>query len=63
MLDGIEARGLPRTLMIHGRTIMASGLAHKHPEKLHDGRGIDHLTDADFAAFETLVGEAFPLCG
>lgn len=63
VLDGIEASGLPRTLMIHGRTIMAQGLEHKHPEKLHDGRGIEHLSDADFAAFEILVGEAFPLCG
>lgn len=41
-------------LAIHGRTVMAQGLYHGDTGLLHDGRGIDHLTEEDFVEIEAL---------
>ena len=34
----------------------------KGEEKLHDGQGIDHLSEEFFAAADALIGPAFGLC-
>ena len=41
---------------------MARGLERTHPDKLDDGRGIDHLSEEFFATLDPLVGQAFGLC-
>jgi hypothetical protein len=63
VLDGIEAAGFPRNLLIHGRTVMAQGRLGKHQHLSVNRKGVDHLTNRDFVLFERLVGEAFGICG
>lgn len=63
VLDGVEEAGFRTDVLINFRTLMASGLERTHPEKLHDGSGIDHLSEDFFATADPLIGEAFGLCG
>lgn len=62
VLTGLEAEGFRTDVLINFRTLMARGLERTHPEKLHDGSGIDHLSDEFFATVDELIGQAFGLC-
>jgi hypothetical protein len=62
VLAGLEAEGFRTDLLINFRTLMASGLERTHPEKLHDGRGIDHLSDEFFETVDPLIEQGFGLC-
>jgi hypothetical protein len=42
---------------------MARGLERTHPDKLHDGSGIDHLSEEFLATVDPLIGGGFALCG
>ena len=63
VLDGLEEAGFRTDVLINFRTLMARGLERTHPEKLHDGSGIDHLSEEFFGTIDPLIGEAFGLCG
>ena len=63
VLDGLEDAGFRTDVLINFRTLMARGLETTHPEKLHDGSGIDHLSEEFFGTIDPLIGEAFGLCG
>jgi len=62
VLTGLEAEGFRTDVLINFRTLMARGLERTHPEKLHDGSGVDHLSDEFFATVDELIGQAFGLC-
>ena len=62
VITGLGAQGYDTNFLINGHTVMASGLEGKHEDKLHDGSGIDHLTEEFMAAADALIGEAFGLC-
>lgn len=62
VLTGLEAEGFRTDVLINFRTLMARGLERTHPEKLHDGSGVDHLSDKFFATVDELIGQAFGLC-
>jgi hypothetical protein len=63
VIAGLGDAGFATDFLINGRTIMASGLERSgHEGKLHDGQGIDHLSDDFFATADELIGEAFELC-
>jgi hypothetical protein len=63
VLAGLEDAGFRTDVLINFRTLMARGLERTHPEKLHDGSGIDHLSEEFFATVDPLIGDAFRLCG
>jgi hypothetical protein len=62
VLAGLEEAGFRTDVLINFRTLMARGLERTHPEKLHDGSGIDHLSEDFFATVDPLIGQAFGLC-
>jgi hypothetical protein len=62
VLAGLEEAGFRTDVLINFRTLMAKGLETTHPEKLHDGSGIDHLSEDFFATADPLIGEAFGIC-
>ena len=62
VLEGAEAEGYRTDLLINFRTLMARGLETTHPEKLHDGSGIDHLSEEFFATVDPLIGQGFEMC-
>lgn len=62
VLAGLEDAGYRTDVLINFRTLMARGLEQTHPEKLHDGSGIDHLSEEFFATADPLVGQAFEIC-
>ena len=62
VLTGLEAEGFRTDVLINFRTLMARGLERTHPEKLHDGSGIDHLSDEFFATVDPLIEQAFGMC-
>jgi len=62
VLTGLEAAGFRTDTLINFRTLMARGLETTHEEKLHDGSGIDHLSDEFFATVDPLIEQAFGLC-
>jgi hypothetical protein len=61
VLDGLDALGYPTDVLINSHTLMAGGLegTDKGEELLHNGKGIDHLSDAFFEDADALIGEAF----
>jgi hypothetical protein len=63
VLAGLEDAGFRTDVLINFRTLMARGLERTHPDKLHDGTGIDHLSEEFFGTVDPLIGEAFGLCG
>ena len=63
VLDGVEAAGFPRNLLIHNRTVLAQGRLGKHQHLSVNRKGIDHLSGQDFVLFERLIGQAFGICG
>lgn len=62
VLNGLADAGFRTDRLISFRALMASGLTRTHPEKLHDGKGIDHLGEEFFAVVDPLIGEAFGIC-
>jgi hypothetical protein len=62
VLAGLEDAGFRTDVLINFRTLMARGLETQHPEKLHDGSGIDHLSEEFFATADPLIGEGFDIC-
>lgn len=62
VLAELEAAGFRTDVLINFRTIMASGLERTHPEKLHDGSGVDHLSEEFFATVDPLIEQAFGMC-
>lgn len=64
VLAAVEADGRYRTdVLINSHTLMAGGLEKNgKTEKLHDGRGIDHLGAEFFAFVGPLVGQGFGIC-
>jgi hypothetical protein len=62
VLSGVEAAGFRTDVLINFRTLMARGLERTHEEKLHDGSGIDHLSEEFFATADPLIGQAFETC-
>jgi hypothetical protein len=64
VVTGLEVAGFDTGILINGHALMARGLEETGKEdKLHDGQGVDHLSEAFFAAADPLIGEAFGLCG
>ena len=61
VVAGLEEAGFRTDVLINFRTLMAGGLERTHPDKLHDGSGIDHLSEDFFATVDPLIGEAFGL--
>ena len=62
VLAGLDDAGFRTDVLINFRTLMAGGLERTHPEKLHDGSGIDHLSEEFFATADPLIGQAFGMC-
>jgi hypothetical protein len=62
VIDGLQDAGFRTDVLINFRTLMASGLEKTHPDRLQDGKGIDHLSEEFFTTVDPLVGEAFGLC-
>ena len=62
VIAGVGAEGFDTDFLINGHALMASGLETKHEDKLHDGMGIDHLSEEFIEIAEALIGEAFGLC-
>ena len=62
VVAGLEAEGFRTDVLINFRTLMARGLERTHPEKLHDGSGVDHLSEEFFATVDPLIGQAFEMC-
>lgn len=64
VLAGLEAEGIDTGVLINFNALMAGGLEKngKGGEKLHDGKGIDHLGEEFFAVADPLIGEGFGLC-
>jgi hypothetical protein len=62
VLAGLEDAGYRTDVLINFRTLMARGLELRHEEQLHDGSGIDHLSEEFFATADPLVGQAFEIC-
>jgi hypothetical protein len=59
VIAGLRDAGFSTNILINSHTIMASGLEKSHEDLLHDGKGIDHLSDAFFATADELIGQAF----
>ena len=64
VIEGLEEAGYDTNVLINFRTLMAQGLEKngKGEDKLHDGRGIDHLSEEFFATVDPLIGEGFGIC-
>jgi hypothetical protein len=63
VINELDEAGFRTDVLINFRTLMASGLEKTHPDRMQDGKGIDHLSEEFFATVDPLVGEAFGLCG
>lgn len=61
VIAGLDDAGFQTDILINGHALMAGGLEKngKGEEKLHDGEGIDHLSDDFLATADELIGEAF----
>ena len=63
VIEGLNAAGYRTDILINFHTVMAQGLEKSgHEDKLHDGKGIDHLTPEFFATADALIGEGFVIC-
>ena len=64
VIDGLEEEGFRTDVLINFHALMAGGLEKngKGEDKLHDGKGIDHLGEEFFAVADSLIGEGFGLC-
>ena len=63
VVAGLEEAGFRTDVLINFRTLMAQGLERSgNDDLLHDGKGIDHLSEEFFATVDPLIEEAFGLC-
>ncbi len=63
VISGVEDAGYRTDVLISFRTLMAQGLEKAgHEDQLHDGKGIDHLTEAFFETVDPLIEEGFGIC-
>jgi hypothetical protein len=63
VVAGLEDAGFRTDVLINSHALMAGGLEKNgKTDKLHDGKGIDHLSEEFFAAVEPLIGEGFGIC-
>ena len=62
VISGLAAEGFDTDFLINGHTVMASGLEENHEDKLHDGMGIDHLSEEFIETADGLIDQAFGLC-
>jgi hypothetical protein len=59
----LELEGFGTDFLINSHTLMAGGLEKSgHEDKLHDGQGIDHLSQEFFELADGLIGEGFAIC-
>ncbi len=65
VIEGLDEAGFKTNILINVHTVMAQGLEKngKGEDLLHNGRGIDHLTEEFFATADPLIGEGFEICG
>jgi hypothetical protein len=65
VIEGLQEAGYDTNILINFRSLMAQGLEKngKGEDKLHDGQGIDHLSEEFFATVDPLIGEGFGICG
>jgi hypothetical protein len=62
VLAGLEEMDFRTDVLINFHALMAGGLEKNHEDKLHDGKGIDHLGEDFFAAVEPLIEDGFGIC-
>jgi hypothetical protein len=64
VIEGLEEEGFRTDSLINFHALMAGGLEKngKAEAKLHDGKGIDHLSEEFFAVVDPLIGEGFEIC-
>lgn len=64
VVAGLKEAGFQTDFLVNSVTLMAGGLEKNGKDaKLHDGRGIDHLSQEFFETVDPLIGEGFGLCG
>ncbi len=63
VLEGLDDEGFDTSMLINFNALMAGGLEKngKGEEKLHDGRGIDHLSEEFLETADALIEEGFGL--
>jgi hypothetical protein len=64
VIEGLADAGYRSDVLIHWRSLMAQGLEKNGDPKdlLHNGKGIDHLSEEFFEVADGLIGDAFALC-
>ena len=64
VISEVGELGFRTDVLINFRTLMAGGLVRNGTgeTKLHDGKGIDHLSEEFFAAVDPLIGQGFGIC-
>jgi hypothetical protein len=64
VLSGLEDEGFRTDVLIKTNALMAGGVEKKGDPKglLHNGKGVDHLSDDFFMTADQLIGEAFGIC-
>jgi len=64
VIEGLQEEGFRTDQLISFHALMAGGLEKngKGGDKLHNGKGIDHLGEEFFGAIDPLIGEGFGIC-
>lgn len=64
VIEGLQEAGYDTDSLINFRTLMAGGLERngKGADLLHNGKGIDHLSEEFFATVDPLIEEGFGIC-
>jgi hypothetical protein len=64
VIEGLDDLGYKTDVLINFRALMAGGLegTEKGETLLHNGQGIDHLTQQFFDDADALIAEGFALC-
>ena len=64
MIAGTAAAGYETDQLVNFRTVMAQGLERSGDKNdlLHNGKGIDHLSDEFFETVDPLIEEGFGIC-
>ncbi len=64
VIAGLEGAGFDTDVLISTNAVMAGGLERngKGEVILHNGKGVDHLSEEFLEAADALIGEAFGFC-
>jgi hypothetical protein len=64
VIAGTAAAGYETDQLVNFRTVMAQGLERSDDKNdlLHNGKGIDHLSDEFFETVDPLIEEGFGIC-